>query len=76
MGALPSSLMSPKTDVLVVECEDTGPGIPLYKYPTLFTPLADVEPSRMNHSKMHNSGLGLYSVSTGEYTDERTFIFY
>ena len=75
MGALPGSLMSPKTDVLVVECEDTGPGIPLDKYPALFTPLADVEPSRTSHIKMHNSGLGLYSVATGECTDERTLNF-
>eukprot|EP00804_Cyclotella_cryptica_P021470 CCRYP_005801-RB/>CCRYP_005801-RB protein AED:0.03 eAED:0.03 QI:539/1/1/1/0.8/1/6/757/749 len=64
IGALPGSLMTPKTDVLVVECEDTGPGIALEKYSTLFTPLADVESSRMNHIKMHNSGLGLYSVAT------------
>jgi hypothetical protein len=72
MGALPGSLMTPKTDVLVVECEDTGPGIPLDKYPTLFTPLADVESNHTSHSKMHNSGLGLYSVATGECIYERT----
>lgn len=61
---LSGSLVAPMTDVLVVECEDTGPGIPLEKLPTLFTPLADVQSSDVNHQS--NSGLGLYSVANGK----------
>jgi CheY-like chemotaxis protein len=63
LGGLPGSLMTPLTDVLVVECEDTGPGIELDKLATLFQPLSDVESSVAYHNKMHNSGLGLYSVA-------------
>lgn len=55
--------MTPLTDVLVIECEDTGPGIALEKLATLFTPLAGIESSSADHNKMHNSGLGLYSVA-------------
>eukprot|EP00804_Cyclotella_cryptica_P027726 CCRYP_020462-RA/>CCRYP_020462-RA protein AED:0.06 eAED:0.06 QI:995/1/1/1/0.75/0.66/9/93/889 len=63
-GVLAGSLTTKTTDLLVVECEDTGPGVPLEKYSTLFTPFADVESNRMSHCKMHNSGLGLFSVAT------------
>lgn len=64
LDLLPGTLVAPKADMLVVECEDTGPGVDLNKYSTLFTPHADVDSSQMNHSKMTNSGLGLYSVAT------------
>ena len=58
--------MAPITDVLVVECEDTGPGVPLEKLSTLFTPLKDLESRDIRHEKAHDSGLGLYSVATGK----------
>jgi len=58
------TLMAPITDVLVVECEDTGPGVPLEKLSTLFTPLKDLESREIRHEKAHDSGLGLYSVAT------------
>jgi len=70
---LPGALVAPKMDVLVVEVHDTGPGVELEKYPTLFTPVSDGLSSEVRHSKMSNSGLGLYSVATeisslgGEY---------
>lgn len=67
LGGLPGSLMTPMTDVLVVECEDTGQGIALEKLATLFTPLADVETNDIDpESKVRSSGLGLYSVANGE----------
>lgn len=69
LGGLPGSLMTPMTDVLVVECEDTGEGIGLEKLATLFTPLEDVESSDLDpESKVHSSGLGLYSVAIGKST--------
>ncbi|KAL7470210.1 hypothetical protein ACHAXS_011341 [Conticribra weissflogii] len=70
---LPGALVAPKIDVLVVEVHDSGPGVELEKYPTLFTPVSDGLSSKVQHSKMSNSGLGLYSVATeitslgGEY---------
>jgi signal transduction histidine kinase/CheY-like chemotaxis protein len=64
LGGLPGSLMTPMTDVLVVECEDTGQGVALEKLATLFTPLADVESNEIDpETKVHSSGLGLYSVA-------------
>lgn len=71
---LPGALVAPKKDVFIIEVHDTGPGISLEKYPSLFTPIADGDSTtEINHSKMANSGLGLYSVATeisslgGEY---------
>lgn len=55
--------MTPMTDVLVVECEDTGPGIAIDKLATLFTPSDEVKSSTSHDNKMYNSGLGLYSVA-------------
>ena len=71
LDILPGALVAPKRDVLIVEVHDTGPGVDLEKYPSLFTPLA--ESNKVQHCKMPNSGLGLYSVATeisslgGEY---------
>ena len=61
------TLTTPKTAVLVVECEDTGPGVPLEKLSNLFMPLKDSESTEIHHIKVPNSGLGLYSVATGRY---------
>ncbi len=67
LDLLPGTFVAPKSDVLVVEVQDTGPGIELDKYSTLFTPDGDG-----SASKTH-SGIGLYSVATavnsigGEY---------
>jgi CheY-like chemotaxis protein len=64
---------------LVFECEDTGPGIDVSKYRSLFKPYIDdadpLEGSRDNISRnntksgtyrvpTHNTGLGLYSVAS------------
>lgn len=67
LDLLPGTFVAPKCDVLVVEVHDTGPGIDLDKYATLFTPNDD-ESAQRTHS-----GIGLYSVATainslgGEY---------
>ena len=65
LGMLPGALFSPKHDSFIMEVHDTGPGIEFEKYPTLFTPHA-IKPVQMEyqHSKMTNSGLGLYSVAS------------
>lgn len=65
LGMLPGALYSPKHDSFIMEVHDTGPGIELEKYPTLFTPHA-IKPVQIEyqHSKMTNSGLGLYSVAS------------
>ncbi|KAL7497558.1 hypothetical protein ACHAWT_006100 [Skeletonema menzelii] len=68
LDRLPGTFVAPKSDVLVVEVHDTGPGIDLDKYTTLFTPNHNDESARRTHS-----GIGLYSVATaidslgGEY---------
>lgn len=64
-GLIPGALFAPKRDSFIMEVHDTGPGIALEKYPTLFTPHA-VKPLHMDfhQSRMTNSGLGLYSVAT------------
>mmetsp|Transcript_47018 Transcript_47018/g.98604 ORF Transcript_47018/g.98604 Transcript_47018/m.98604 type:complete len:1018 (-) Transcript_47018:48-3101(-) len=79
LDLLPGALVAPKKDVFIMEVHDTGPGIELEKYPALFTPLgtAGSNNNELNHqhhhSRMTNSGLGLYSVATeisslgGEY---------
>lgn len=76
LNVLPGALVAPKMDVLIMEVHDTGTGIKLEKYTTLFTPIADDSDSESDandHSNMTNSGLGLYSVATeisslgGEY---------
>ena len=80
---LPGALVQPKSDVVIVEVHDTGVGIDIEKYPSLFTPFPnknddndadDDGSSEMNNgSQRDNSGLGLYSVATeintlgGEY---------
>jgi len=68
LDRLPGTFVAPKCDVLVVEVHDTGPGIDLDKYTTLFTPNGNDESAQRTHS-----GIGLYSVATainslgGEY---------
>lgn len=68
LDRLPGTFVAPKSDVLVVEVHDTGPGIDLDKYTTLFTPNDNDESAQRTHS-----GIGLYSVATaidslgGEY---------
>lgn len=68
LDRLPGTFVAPKCDVLVVEVHDTGPGIDLDKYSTLFTPNNSDESAQSTHS-----GIGLYSVATainslgGEY---------
>ena len=67
LGMLPGALYAPKRDSFIMEVHDTGPGIPLEKYPSLFNPLAikrDTNENITRHSHMTNSGLGLYSVAT------------
>jgi len=62
---------------LVFECEDTGPGIDVEMYPSLFVPFCGEENAKKQlrspglnqefgsaHSEMNNSGLGLYSVAS------------
>ncbi len=66
LGMLPGALYAPKRDSFIMEVHDTGPGIPLEKYPSLFNPLAikrDTNENITRHSHMTNSGLGLYSVA-------------
>ena len=68
LDRLPGTFVAPKSDVLVVEVHDTGPGIDLNEYATLFTPNGNDESAKKTHS-----GIGLYSVATainslgGEY---------
>jgi signal transduction histidine kinase len=67
LGLLPGALFAPKRDSFIMEVHDTGPGIPLEKYPSLFNPLANKRDANENiarHSHLTNSGLGLYSVAT------------
>eukprot|EP00573_Skeletonema_grethae_P011720 CAMPEP_0201699314 /NCGR_PEP_ID=MMETSP0578-20130828/23295_1 /ASSEMBLY_ACC=CAM_ASM_000663 /TAXON_ID=267565 /ORGANISM="Skeletonema grethea, Strain CCMP 1804" /LENGTH=902 /DNA_ID=CAMNT_0048186055 /DNA_START=199 /DNA_END=2903 /DNA_ORIENTATION=- len=59
LDRLPGTFVAPKCDVLVVEVHDTGPGIDLDKYSTLFTPNGSDESAQSTHS-----GIGLYSVAT------------
>lgn len=59
LDRLPGTLVAPKSDVLVVEVHDTGGGIDLDEYTTLFTPNRDNESALKTHS-----GIGLYSVAT------------
>jgi len=64
-------------DHVVFECEDTGPGIEVEKYPSLFVPFCGEEDAQkrlqftaankdfgLDHTQMNNSGLGLYSVAS------------
>jgi len=53
--------------VFIVEVHDTGSGIEIEQYTSLFTPFdksAKEGSSSKNHTTMANSGLGLYSVAT------------
>ncbi len=59
LDLLPGTFVAPKCDVLVFEVHDTGPGIDLDKYTTLFTPDSNDESAQRTHS-----GIGLYSVAT------------
>mmetsp|Transcript_23736 Transcript_23736/g.34605 ORF Transcript_23736/g.34605 Transcript_23736/m.34605 type:complete len:962 (-) Transcript_23736:631-3516(-) len=63
-------------DMLMIECVDTGTGVEVEKYSNLFMPFRDPtfdHDAEENHSKMSNSGLGLFSVANnisslgGEY---------
>ncbi len=58
LDRLPGTFVAPKSDVLVVEVHDTGPGIDLDKYSTLFTPNGSDKSAQSTHS-----GIGLYSVA-------------
>eukprot|EP00934_Nitzschia_sp_Nitz4_P008397 Nitzschia sp. Nitz4//scaffold1_size375055//355515//362632//NITZ4_000342-RA/size375055-processed-gene-0.397-mRNA-1//1//CDS//3329541243//8387//frame0 len=67
-----------KSEEIVFECEDTGPGVDVVKYPFLFKPVyEEADPLRVAGSEtvargvpealragVGNSGLGLYSVAT------------
>lgn len=67
LGLLPGALFAPKRDSFIMEVHDTGPGIPLEKYPSLFNPLTNKRDTNKNiarHSHITNTGLGLYSVAT------------
>lgn len=58
LDLLPGTFVAPRSDMLVVEVHDTGPGIDLDKYSTLFTPNGNNGSAKKTHS-----GIGLYSVA-------------
>eukprot|EP00550_Attheya_septentrionalis_P005297 CAMPEP_0198289726 /NCGR_PEP_ID=MMETSP1449-20131203/7816_1 /TAXON_ID=420275 /ORGANISM="Attheya septentrionalis, Strain CCMP2084" /LENGTH=885 /DNA_ID=CAMNT_0043988103 /DNA_START=300 /DNA_END=2954 /DNA_ORIENTATION=- len=57
-------------DMLVFECEDTGPGIDVKMYPSLFLPFSTKDndtvsgSSDIYHVDMSDFGLGLFSIAT------------
>ena len=71
--SLPGALVAPKRDVVIVEVHDSGVGIDIENYTSLFMPGRAEGNSSNERSQMANSGLGLYSVATeisslgGEY---------